>query len=301
MIVVLSEADAAPPTSINGRELRALSEAARLLGCRIVPIPPDVSDAEGAAAALAYAPTADPPAPTVWVGFIPSPERYAAFYDAALARGLHLLNTPDEHHTAMEFDRALPLLGGLTPASAVAHSPEAAVEAAAQLGYPVFLKGAVKSNKEGGWAACVAATPEETYQLAAGLLAREGRARGRVIVRELAPVRQSGAAPGGFPLGREYRVFLYQGQVLARSYYWDEHADPFPLTAADAAAIDSLAQEAARRVGTPFIAVDVAQRADNVWIVIEVGDAQFSGLSHVPVLELWAALLRALAPEGAGN
>ena len=89
--------------------------------------------------------------------------------------------------------------------------------------------------------------------------------------------------------------------LRSRGYYWDEHADPFPLSSADAAAIDALAQEAARRVGAPFIAVDVAQRADGVWIVIEVGDAQFSGLSHVPVLELWAALLSALAPEGAGN
>lgn len=76
--------------------------------------------------------------------------------------------------------------------------------------------------------------------------------------------------------------------------YWDEHADPFPLTPNDAGALRRVATEAAKRVGMPFLAVDIAQTIDGDWIAIEVGDAQFSGLSHVPVLELWTALQRVL-------
>lgn len=299
MLIVFSEAESTSPTSINGRELRALTEAARLLGDRIVPIPPDFSVCETAEAALAYAPEYEQPVPAVWVGFIPSPERYAAIYAAALAKNIVLLNTPEQHSTAMEFDRAYPLLGDLTPISETVQSPLAAVEAANRLGYPVFLKGAVKSNKEQGWAACVAGDAGAIERLTTEMLERTARARGRVIVRQIAALRQSGAAPGGFPLGREYRVFLYQNQVLARGYYWDEHADPFPLTPEDAGAINRLAVTAAQRVGVPFIAVDIAQLVDGSWIVIEVGDAQFSGLSHVPVLELWAALQAAIQPGNA--
>jgi hypothetical protein len=51
-----------------------------------------------------------------------------------------------------------------------------------------------------------------------------------------------------------------------------------------------LAIEAARRVGTPFIAVDVGQLENGDWIVIEISDGQFAGLSHVTVLELWSKL-----------
>lgn len=294
MLIVLSEADAVPPTSINGRELRAQSEAARLFGWRVVPIPLDFSVCETAEAALAYAPTCDPPALGLWVGFIPPFERYTAIYEAAAAHGIRLLNTPAEHQMAMEFDRAYPHLEGLTPESATATTTEEAIAVAERLGFPVFLKGAVKSNKEQGWAACVAEDAARVERIVSPLLTHNGRSRGRVIVRRLARLRQSGAAPGGFPLGREYRVFLYRQHVLAQGYYWDEHADPFPLTSEDAGAMRHVAVEAARRVGTPFLAVDVAQTVNGEWLVIEVGDAQFSGLSHVPVLELWAALQRVL-------
>jgi hypothetical protein len=58
--------------------------------------------------------------------------------------------------------------------------------------------------------------------------------------------------PGGFPLSREYRVFLYGQDILAYSYYWDEYLD--------------------------------------MWIIIEVADAQFAGLSQVNVLELWSKI-----------
>ncbi len=291
MLVVFSEADATPSTTINGRELRAISEAARLLGCRVHPVPADFSVCGTAEAALAYLPTFDPPAPGVWVGFIPTPERYAALYAAAQSHGVALLHTPDQHQTAMEFDHFYPLLGDLTPASAVAGTVEEALVAGARLGYPLFVKGAVKSSKEQGWSACVAPDAAALERLAGDLLARPGRSRGKVVLRQLAELRQSGAAPGGFPLGREYRVFVYAGRVLASGYYWDERADPFPLTSADRRAQTELALEAARRVGAPFLAVDLAQRADGAWIVIEVGDGQFSGLSHVPVLELWSGLL----------
>jgi hypothetical protein len=37
----------------------------------------------------------------------------------------------------------------------------------------------------------------------------------------------------------------------------------------------------------PYVTVDVGQLEDESWIVIETGDAQFSGLSAIPPLELW--------------
>jgi hypothetical protein len=40
----------------------------------------------------------------------------------------------------------------------------------------------------------------------------------------------------------------------------------------------------------PFIIVDVGQLDDGQWIVIEAGDAQFAGLSRIPVLELWGKI-----------
>jgi hypothetical protein len=299
MLIVFSEAEAYPATSINGRELRALTEAARIYGCRVYHIPADFSVCETAENALAYMQHYDPPIVGVWIGYIPSVERYTAIYEAALAKGVRLVNTPAEYQTAMEFDRFYPLLGELTPESIVALHAEDAVAAGTRIGYPVFVKGAVKSNKEQGWSACVAQDAIELRALADQLLPREQRSRGRVIVRRLVHLRQSGASPGGFLLGREYRAFVYRGQMLVYGYYWDEDIDTFPLTVEDQQQISDLACRAARRVGTPFVAVDLAQQEDGAWIVIEVGDGQFSGLSHVPVLELWSRLSDAVGGTSA--
>jgi carbamoylphosphate synthase large subunit len=64
----------------------------------------------------------------------------------------------------MEFDRFYPLLGELTPKSRTVTLPERVASAARKLGFPLFVKGAVKSNKEQGWRACIAENMRElTY------------------------------------------------------------------------------------------------------------------------------------------
>jgi len=129
--------------------------------------------------------------------------------------------------------------------------------------------------------------------LVAGLLDLPERSRGRVVVRELVALRYSRTAPNGFPLGREYRAFVLGDALIGLGYYWDG-ADPLaPLGAGERPLVETLAREAARRVRTPYIAVDIGQTEAGNWIVIETGDAQFSGVSQVLLLPLWNALLHA--------
>src|SRR5687767_8856851 len=111
MVVVLSEDSFVDPNTINGRELRATVEAARMFGCRIYPIPLDFAVCETAENALAYLSECDPPVPAIWAGYIPAVERYRAIYEAAAAKGVRLVNTPAQYQTAMEFDKFYPLLG----------------------------------------------------------------------------------------------------------------------------------------------------------------------------------------------
>jgi len=297
MVVIFTEATPDNRASLNARELHTITEAARLFGCRVYPIPSDFAECGNAANALAYVPNFEPPVPGIWVGYIPAVERYTDLYTAARARGIHLVNTPDEHRTATEFDRFYPLLGELTPVSIVVRTVEECAAAGIQLGFPVFVKGLVKSDKAQGWAACVAGNEAELHRLAEGILANAQRSRQHVVVRRLVKLRTTRAAPGGFPLGREYRVFVYRQQVLAYGYYWDEFENAIALAATDEQTLPALAVEAARRTGVPFVAVDIGQMNNGAWIVIEIGDGQFSGLSRVPVLELWSKLA-ALSLEG---
>ncbi len=78
--------------------------------------------------------------------------------------------------------------------------------------------------------------------------------------------------------------------MLGYGYYW-EGDDPLKaLAPGEEQAVLTLATEAARRLGTPSIAVDIGQPEDGKWIVIETGDAQFSGVSQTPLLPLWSRL-----------
>src|SRR5688572_6115602 len=119
MVVVLSEASFVNRESIDWQELYSITETARMLGCQVYPIPHNFDVCETAENALAYVPTFDPPLPGVWVGFITTPERYAAIYDAAYAKGIRLLNTPEQHQRIMEFHHYYLLLKGLTPKSLI--------------------------------------------------------------------------------------------------------------------------------------------------------------------------------------
>ena len=58
--------------------------------------------------------------------------------------------------------------------------------------------------------------------------------------------------------------------------------------------VSGLALEAFRRLDVPYLTVDIGQTRQGNWIVIEVGDGQFSGLSQIPVHQLWARLTEAV-------
>ena len=296
MIVLSETSDRAYPTA-SARDIAALTEAAKLAGCRVAYIPPTFDECGLAPGALAHLAEQDGWAHGVWVGYIPSPERYAAIYEAALAKRVRLLNDPEQFRLAMEFDRSYPLLGDLTPRSVVVHGLDECAAAAEVLGFPIFVKGAVQSRKAEGWRACVADDGTGLATVVAGVLAQAHRSRGRAILRTLVRLRHARRSEAGFPLGREYRVFLYGGRVLAHGYY-REGDDPLrALSAEETRAMLALAVAAARRVDVPYLIVDVGQLEGGAWTVIEVGDAQFAGHNDVSPFALWQGLLAALAAQ----
>ena len=132
-----------------------------MFGCRVYPVPPDFEECGTAENAMVYMPDFDPPVAAVVAGYIPAPDHYAEVYEAAAAKGVRLVNRPAQFETAMEFDKFYPLLGELTPESAVISSLDELAVSASRLPFPLFVKGAIKSNKDQGWAACVASNAGE--------------------------------------------------------------------------------------------------------------------------------------------
>lgn len=269
-----------------------LINAARSLGHRVHPIP-----SEG---------TLEPGAPRVpglvkgdfqWgllLGDIPSPERYRAIHDEARAANVTLLNDPEQHLNAVELHRTLPQLGELTARTAVVRSA-AEVDAALQrVAPPVFVKTTVLSRKWHGWKACVAETAEEARVLCSKALALESSNRGVVLVRELLPLRKTGSTENGFPVAREYRLFVLDADVVGIGFYWPG-GDPFGVPSErDDREMRALAHEVAKRTRVPWLVVDVGQLESGEWKVIETGDPSCAGLSSVEPRGLIGAVAEGL-------
>ncbi len=292
-MIVLSEASSRLEPSASARDIRIMADTAQVMGCRVYAIPQDFEVCETAETALAHIPAPERETPTVWIGYIPTPERYAAVYTAARAKNLRLVNSPEEHLRAQEFDRAYPLLGDLTPKSVVLTSPDDFATVTRELNFPVFVKGTVQSRKLRGWKACVAENEAELVALAKVLLVDlDERTRGRVIARELALLRHARVSAQEFPFGREFRVFILKGEIVGLGYYWEGDDPLMTLSDGERGIVAELATRAAARLGVPYVAVDVGQCEDGRWIVIETGDGQFSGICRISPIQLWSNLRR---------
>ncbi len=296
-LLIFSEARDEVDASPSAQDMIDMTRSAQLVGCPVYFIPKDFSECETAEGALWHVPEQEEEATAIWLGFIPSPERYEAIYHAALHRRVRIVNDPKEHLRALEFDMAYSLLKDITPSSEVlveGSEPDQWKEAGRRLGFPVFVRGAARSRKQAGWKACVADNEDELQTLVEGMFALPYRARGRVIVRHLVPLRYNRLSDEGFRLGREYRVFLLDERVVGYGYYWEGWDELRDLNAQEETAMLSLATEAARRVRSPFLAVDVGQVKNGSWTIIEVGDAQFAASGQMERLPLWSKLREAV-------
>ena len=290
MVIVLSEPWEQLQPSASVRDIRLSMESAGRVGCRIFSIPTDFDQCGSADNALAHVPEFSDPVPGIWIGYIPDPERYDAIYTAASRKRVVLPNDPAQHLMAMELDRSLPLLSGLTPKSIVLSERDDWKAAVSTLGYPVFVKGVVQSRKSRGIAACVAHSDAELERLIRPYWELYSRSRGRVVVRTFVQLRHERTTAGDFPVGREFRVFLYRGRVLAMGYYWEGSDSLSVLSTTETTDVVRLARNVWERTGIPYLAVDIGQLIDGSWIVVEIGDGQFAGLSQVSPLKLWNAI-----------
>jgi len=294
-MVIISEASEGLTSSASARDLMKSTEAAKLTGCRVFYAPQDFHEAGDAATALWHIPDQTGDVIGFWIGYIPSAAHYREVYDALLAKRIRLINNPEQHETAQVFDRAYPHLVGLTPKSVWVDSVEQCEVAAKEVGgFPIFTKGSIQSRKAKGWSACVAQDLPHLRSLTTSLLDLDARSRGRVILRQVVQLRHSRVSPQGFPVGREYRVFVLNGTVVSLGYYWEGADVLAALTADEDQIVRNLAMEAAQRLAVPFVAVDIGQLTAGEWIVIETGDGQFSGLSQVAAIQHWHQISQAL-------
>lgn len=202
-------------------------------------------------------------------------------------RSCRLVNSWDQHNYIADISRWVPDLGSLTPRTWTEWGsiPEGSY----------IVKGRTNSRKFQWKDQMFAPTRADVPRIAEKLLFDQLIAPQGLCVREYVPLRRFDTAINGLPISNEWRVFFYRRCRLAYGFYWSNFEDhkPYDMLPTEALSLlDRVAEIVAQR--TNFFVVDIAEREDGGWIVIELNDGQMSGLSMVDPRELYVALAEAL-------
>lgn len=276
-LVVFSQASPQNESSVAEQNLKVLTEAAWAAGCTVRWVPRDWDGVNPDDVMIGLS-----GGPAVFVGYFSGWPYYEALCEAALKKGVRLINDLESARRAMEFERFYSLIEDLTPRSVILTE----AEDARALGFPLFIKGGIKSRKEQGWRACVAENEDELRQFIQ---------EGAKVARQIAPLRRCPGLRADFPASREYRLFLHGAEVMGGGFYWGGQDPLGELSASEKEAVSALAKETALRVHCPLMAVDVGQLESGDWIVIEVGDLQYSGVTQMSPHAFWRKLLVGLS------
>ena len=116
-----------------------------------------------------------------------------------------------------------------------------------------------------------------------------------IVAREYIPLERLSWDGKSCPVSLEYRVFVLDGVVVSKGFYWIADDLDTPPPPADIIPDDFL-NEAIRRIDGKirWHTLDVARTADGRWIVIEISDGQRAGLSENDPTTLYQNMARVL-------
>jgi hypothetical protein len=120
------------------------------------------------------------------------------------------------------------------------------------------------------------------------------------VFRKYEPLVTFEIGNNGLPFTNEFRFFFYKGEIVAYGYYWTMAQDVSKkLTIAGL----EFAKEMGRMLKdyANFYVIDIAEKAVGGWIVVEVNDAQMSGLCEIPADDFYGNLAALVKYEKAWN
>jgi hypothetical protein len=156
----------------------------------------------------------------------------------------------------------------------------------------VVLKDYVKSRKHEWLDACYipdVADGENTLRVIGNFVERQEDLVGGLVFREYVDLRIIGKHPKSeLPLANEHRFFVLNDKVIYEGKYWPErNYDGWALPE------PNVLSSVLGKVKSPFYAVDVAEKTDGTWTVVEVNDGGTAGVPEGgSVKDFYEALMR---------
>jgi len=202
-----------------------------------------------------------------------------------LAQGSRLVNSLREHNYIASFDYYYDVVD-FTPKSWFR------LQDVPKSGGPYILKGRTNSRKfdwntmmfAKDWDACSAVY---SRLMRDPLIGTQG-----IVIREYADLKKLEIGLNDLPFSNEWRLFYYGKERLTYGFYWTISEEIGTMTPEGLAFADQCAEIVSQSAS--FFVLDIAEKTDGSWTLIEVNDGQMSGLSACPPLELYESLRRLL-------
>jgi hypothetical protein len=157
---------------------------------------------------------------------------------------------------------------------------------------PFVLKGATNSLKNLWLTKMYAATWQDAVQVYIRLQEDSLIGTQQIYIRKYEPLFELGKTLTNLPITKEFRFFIYKGQILTGGFYWDAFSEDLDSIPDVSEVPEAWLKEAITRVSdyVPFFVMDVAQNACGQWRVVELNDGQMSGLSGNSASVLYSKL-----------
>lgn len=216
----------------------------------------------------------------IYRGWMITPEQYEQLYNQLLTKNIRLINSPDDFKFCHYLPLNYPKIEEFTPKSFWTKdlSEDSILSLAKKFGdSPVIIKDYVKSEKHYWNEACFipnASDFEQTINVVTKFFELRGNHLNEgIVIREFVELEfLTNHSKSGMPLTKELRIFFFKNEILKIGNYWDE--GNYNDTSFN---IDSF-KAIGKKISSDFFTMDIAKKKNGNWIIIEIGDAQVSGL-----------------------
>lgn len=207
--------------------------------------------------------------------------------DSVAEQGSSLVNSWDEYRYISDLPAWVHALDDLTPAAYGIGVLDSLPEG------EYFVKGETNSAKHDWLGSAYAPDLDSLHTVISNLKQHSVVGSQNLVIRPFVHYRQLAVMESQQPIFNEWRVFILNGKVMAKGFYWSKQQHLFAaetIQPLNQAAFDETLQTAISRVGraVPFLVLDLAEKPDGSWQVIELNDGNMSGLCGVNPVELWA-------------
>ena len=219
----------------------------------------------------------------IYRGWMIQPEQYGLLYNRLAARGVFLVNTPEQYRRCHCLPEWYDLISDITIKSVWTDdlSDDVLRQMLIRFGSsPVIVKDYVKSRKHEWFDACYirdASDARSAMRVIHNFIEHQGDSlTGGIVLRQYEKLVPAGTHPeSGMPISEEYRAFFFAGQLLCVCAYWSEAGQKnITLSKEETSRIKLLPQ----RIDSNFFTADFGRKSDGTLCVMELGDGQVSGL-----------------------